>query len=280
MGTPARPLGRQRRETGRSAHPTSRLRIEAGHRQFGVSDQNNIAIFQALLANPLEALKSVSRDPEWKWLVRRIDGSTISSVDLQRIYLDAAKKHVSGVDEETDWVLREWESTLDILETDPMSLDDRLDWVAKRKLMEAWIESEGVSWKDDVLQSLDLEYHNINPRTSLYYGLEEIGAVQRVTDDAAIQRATRRAPESTRASARARVIQALIKDSGHRYVIDWDGVVVARGAAPKSSPFGVSFDTDKRSSQMARRLELRDPFKTYDREVKRFLESVHASEKS
>jgi proteasome accessory factor A len=207
---------------------------------------------EALIANPLEALKQVSRDPTWRWIVRRLDGSTIPAVDLQRLYLDAAKRHCSGRDDETDWVLREWESTLDALERDPWELEDRLDWVAKRRLIETYREEEGLSWQDEMLQSLDLEYHNINRATGLYYGLAEIGAIQRITTDEAIQRATHHAPDSTRASARAKVIQSLIKNGNRRYVIDWDGVYV-----------------DKNNH-----LELRDPFKTYDRELRQFINSI------
>jgi proteasome accessory factor A len=207
---------------------------------------------EALVANPLAALKSVSRDPTWKWIVPQLNGGTIRATDLQRLYLEAAQKRCAGRDDETDWVLREWESTLDALERNPWELEDRLDWVAKRRLIESFREEEGLSWQDETLQSLDLEYHNINPATGLYYGLVEIGAMRRVTTDEAIQRATHHAPDSTRASARAKVIQALIKKNSRRYVIDWDGVYV-----------------DK-----SNHLELRDPFKTYDREAKGFVQRI------
>jgi proteasome accessory factor A len=207
---------------------------------------------EALLANPLGALKSVSRDPSWKWVVQRMSGGSIGAVDLQRIYLGIAQERIAGRDEETDWVLREWESTLDALERNPWELEDRLDWVAKRRLIETFRESEGLPWNDDMLQSLDLEYHNINPETGLYYGLQEIGAMRRVTTDEAIQRATHRAPENTRASARAKLIQALLKKGSRRYVIDWDGVYI-----------------DKNTH-----MELRDPFKSYDRDLQRFVQMI------
>ena len=104
---------------------------------------------------------------------RPCDGSTIPAVELQRVYLDAAKKRLAGKDAQTDWVLREWEYVLAGLELDPMVLADRLDWVAKRKMLMMFMEADDVGWHDDVLQSLDMEYHNINPCTGLYYGLVE-----------------------------------------------------------------------------------------------------------
>ena len=40
---------------------------------------------------------------------------------------------------------------------------DRLDWVAKRKIVEQYMAEEGLDWTDDALHSVDLEYHNIDP---------------------------------------------------------------------------------------------------------------------
>ena len=80
--------------------------------------------------------KSVSRDPTYEVERARAPmARTISAIDLQRIYLEAAQKHLSGKDEQTDWALREWEDVLDGLERDPMQMGDRLDWVAKKQML-------------------------------------------------------------------------------------------------------------------------------------------------
>src|SRR4028119_302283 len=57
------------------------------------------------IRDPLETLRSVSRDPTWKWTVKRKNGGTISAVDLQRIYLAAAKKRLQGTGEQVGWGL-------------------------------------------------------------------------------------------------------------------------------------------------------------------------------
>ena len=36
--------------------------------------------------------------------------------------------------------------------------------------MEAFVEAEGLSWDDPWLQSIDLEYHNIDPLSGLFFG--------------------------------------------------------------------------------------------------------------
>jgi proteasome accessory factor A len=204
------------------------------------------------LADPVKTLKSISRDPTWEWLAVRADGSTIPAVELQRLYLEAAKRRLKGKNEQTDWVLREWEYVLAGLELDPMVLADRLDWVAKRKLLTLFMEAEGVGWHDDVLQSLDMEYHNINPCTSLYYGLVEDGQIQRVTSDEAIDEAMCEAPSNTRAFGRSRVIKRLIEGKKKGYVIDWDSVYVDRD----------------------RYLELKNPFHSYRKEAASFAKRI------
>src|SRR2546423_5876237 len=131
------------------------------------------------MADPLEALRSVSRDSKMRWIVRLRNGRTIPSVGLQRRYLAAARQYLVRRDPQTDRVLIEWERTLDDLERDPMSTADRLDWSAKKQLYQEYIDSERITWQDEVLQSLDLEYHNVNPAMGLHAGLEDAGAMDR-----------------------------------------------------------------------------------------------------
>jgi proteasome accessory factor A len=204
------------------------------------------------VADPLEVLRSVSRDPTLKWTVRLRSGKTISAVDLQRRYLDAAKRYFRRRDEQTDTVLSEWERTLDDLERDPLSTADRLDWSAKYRLYTQYMEENGVDWHDDVMQSLDLEYHNVNTRDGLFYGLEQAGAMQRMTTDEEICDAIMTPPQNTRAAGRGQIVSQLIGKPGVRYVIDWDAIYIERN----------------------RQLDLKNPFNTYEREAGRFLRGV------
>lgn len=204
------------------------------------------------VADPIETLRSVSRDASWRWPVRMADGTSMPAVDLQRIYLEAAYKYLSGRDGQTDWILREWDYALTGLETDPYLLDDRVDWVAKHKLLEMYRSSEGASWQDDVMQSLDLEYHNVNPATSLYHGLVEAGQVHRVLNDERIDSARCTPPQNTRAAGRSRVIRRLLDTHSKRYVIDWDSVYLDRD----------------------RFLDLRNPFHAYQKEADEFTQGL------
>lgn len=180
---------------------------------------------EVILNHPILALREVSRDPTYRWLVTMMDGeSTMTAIDLQRIYLDAAQVY-RGESEQTDWILDEWESTLDGLECDPMSMSDRIDWVAKKQIIESYRAEEGLDWNDDALHSVDLEYHNIDPAQSLYGVLP----ARRLTNDLDIVDAMTVPPQNTRARRRGELVKHVIDKKGPRfYVFDWNGVSTGR----------------------------------------------------
>src|SRR6185503_12235262 len=172
--------------------------------------EEGISPMDVEVADPLETLRSVSRDPKMRWIVRLRNGKTIPAVDLQRQYLAAAQEYLRKRDPQSDWVLTEWERTLNELDTDPMLTSDRLDWSAKKRLYEQFIHEEGASWHDDIMQSLDLEYHNINPETSLHAGLEQMGRIQRTTTDEKVEEAMTHSPDNTRAFGRGQIVNHLL----------------------------------------------------------------------
>ena len=185
------------------------------------------------LRNPVEAVRGISHDPSWQWLVDLTDGRSIRAVEVQRIYLDAAQRMLAGVDGDTDWVLTEWQLTLDELEAEPMKLANRLDWVAKKQLLNMFVESEGLSWDDDVLKSLDLEYHNVEPSAGLFYALQAKGWMKRIVTDEMINTAIEHPPSDTRAYIRGLCISQFasavnraswsyieLNENGHAYALD------------------------------------------------------------
>ena len=72
---------------------------------------------QIELANPIEATKSISRDQTYSWIIELRDGRKISALDIQRLYLEAARESCEDADEDTQWVLREWDKVLADLAT-------------------------------------------------------------------------------------------------------------------------------------------------------------------
>jgi proteasome accessory factor A len=194
-----------------------------------------------IVAQPLVALRTVSRDASYRWIVEMLDGATVRATDIQREYLKLAQRY-AGESEQTDWILVEWEKLLDDLERDPLSTEDRVDWVAKKRIVDDYRTAEGLEWSDDALHSVDLEYHNIDPQASLFHAWQEMGQAQRVVSELDIVTAMTDPPQDTRAKGRARLVEKILATKSRYYAVDWNGVA-----------------TDRLTFQ-----DLSDPFDTYD----------------
>jgi proteasome accessory factor A len=124
-----------------------------------------------------------------------------------------------------------WEETLDLLERDTEALGDRIDWIAKRRLLRREIP-EPADWEaigrqgagilrgpsapadgDSRLRDLafralraDLRYHELGPRGG-HRRLDRRGEVCRLVEREQIDRALLRPPSDTRAHARGQAIR-------------------------------------------------------------------------
>ncbi|MDD9972735.1 MAG: proteasome accessory factor PafA2 family protein, partial [Candidatus Poribacteria bacterium] len=172
------------------------------------------------LADPVYAIRHISRDHTFMWRVELKSGKTISAIDLQREYLNFVQAFITEYDEETEWVLSAWETILDDLEDDWQNVIDRVDWAAKKWLLEAFIAEEELDWEDAWIKSQDLEYHNIHTESGLYYALQEQGQMQRVVTDEHIQHAIDNAPQDTRAKVRAFLMHTLTQNR-MPCIVDW-----------------------------------------------------------
>ena len=181
---------------------------------------------QLEIAQPVDAAKSISRDQTRSWILELKDGRKISAIEVQRIYLEAAAS-LAGENEDYGWILREWEEVLDDLERDPSSTANRVDWAAKKMLLNALQEEEKLSWNDPWLQAIDLEYHNVDLDHGLYYELVRQGSMRRVVTEDDIRVAIFSPPETTRGFFRGR---SVARFNERIESIQWDEVVFAHGA--------------------------------------------------
>ena len=177
---------------------------------------------QLEIAQPVDANKSISRDRTYDWIIELKDGRKISAIDVQRIYLRAASKLNNDPSEDREWILREWENVLNDLERDVMSTRDRIDWTAKKFLLDALQEEEKLSWSDPWLQSIDLEYHDLDLDQGLYYELLRKGLMRRVTNEEEIKASIFNPPETTRAFFRGRAVARFNDEISS---IQWDEIV-------------------------------------------------------
>jgi len=177
---------------------------------------------QLEIAQPVDANKSISRDQTYNWIIELKDGRKISAIDVQRIYLRAASKLNNDSSEDRQWILREWENVLNDLQRDVMSTRDRIDWTAKKFLLDALQEEEKISWSDPWLQSIDLEYHDLDLDQGLYYELLRKGLMRRVTNEEEIKASIFNPPETTRAFFRGRAVARFNDEISS---IQWDEIV-------------------------------------------------------
>jgi hypothetical protein len=193
---------------------------------------------QLEIAQPIDANKSISRDQTYDWIIELKDGRKISAIDVQRIYLTAAANidppsvaaapyGAAGNNEDRQWILGEWENVLNDLERDVMVTRNRVDWAAKKFLLDALQEEEKLSWSDPWLQSIDLEYHNVDLERGLYYELARQGSMRRIVSEDEIKMAIFTPPETTRAFFRGR---SVARFNDEITSIQWDEIVFANGS--------------------------------------------------
>jgi len=156
----------------------------------------------------------------------------MTALEMQWEHLDLARKYaedcgldaVGGAEIGAD-ILRRWEQTLAALESDPISLANQLDWVAKYRMISAYRERHGLSWQDHKLAAMDFQYHDVNPKRSLYARL----GMERILDPEAITRAVTEPPETTRAYFRGKCLQ---RWSSSIAAANWDSLVFDLGTDP------------------------------------------------
>ena len=176
------------------------------------------------LFDPVESCWHVSHDIDLRKPLELDGGGTATALELQGRYLEWLSKYVEKELDDPVWdlVITEWERVLTGLSTDPMSLSDTLDWVAKRRLFEGFVERDGLSWSDAKLKALDLQYHDVDPDRGLYFRLADRGSMRRLFSDEEIEKAMVTPPERTRAYFRGRCVSDF---SDALVAANWDSLV-------------------------------------------------------
>ena len=183
------------------------------------------------LSEPVRAMRTVSHDPTCRTTVELAEGRSVTAVELQWEYLRLARKYSeeNGADDVTNDVLDRWESTLEALETDPMSLSRQLDWVAKKQLLDAYRDRDGLEWDHSKLKLIDLQYHDVQRDKGLYYKLVKNGKIETLVREDEVEYAKDHPPEDTRAYFRG---ECLRRFSPEIVAASWDAVIFDLGDEP------------------------------------------------
>jgi proteasome accessory factor A len=177
------------------------------------------------LARPVSAIRAVSRDTTLRTTVELASGGSLTALELQWELYDLGRKYAAerglealGSEKVARLVIDRWEGVLQALESDPQSLAGQLDWVAKLRLVEAYKERHGLDWDDPKLAGIDLQYHDLRPAKSLFSRL----AMETLTEEEEVARATTSPPETTRAYFRGRSLERF---SSAVVAANWDSIV-------------------------------------------------------
>lgn len=176
------------------------------------------------LADPVESCWRVSHDLDLNRPLELEGGGTATALELQGRFLEWLSKYAEKELDDPVWdkLVAEWERVLTGLESDPMSLSDTLDWVAKRRVLQRFVERDGIEWDSAKVRAFDLQYHDVNPDKSLYHRILRSGGFRRLFTDEEIATAATNPPERTRAYFRGRCVD-LFRDSV--VAANWDSLV-------------------------------------------------------
>jgi len=161
------------------------------------------------LKDPIHALTAISNDLKLN-MPLGLSGTwgKATAIEIQRQFIDLANDECDLSLPWKEEVLQAWATILDDLQSDPENCSDRLDWVAKKQLIEAFCEEEKVAMDDPWVQSLDLEFHRLDQEEGLFYGMEDSGTMRWIPDASKTRAAMNHPPLETRAAIRGLLLSS------------------------------------------------------------------------
>lgn len=113
------------------------------------------------LVDPIQAFRTVSRDLSFREPLLLEDGRVMTAIDIQKVYLEHAGRYLEERDgkEEMWQVLSIWENVLSMLPDNWEKLATRLDWAVKKRLLERYLQAQGVGWEEIAAWQPILEAH-------------------------------------------------------------------------------------------------------------------------
>ncbi len=207
------------------------------------------------LASPINALRDISYDLWSKEPIKLVSGRDMTAIEIQDDLCERAEQFALSRDLPDDQALavRLWRQMIDDYRVDPMSLADRVDWIAKLQIIERERERHGLALSDPKIALIDLLYHDTSVDRGLYYRRQQRDHFRRFVTDDDISRAATEAPLTTRARMRGAFIRAA-KEWRRDYTVDWVHL--------------------KLNDELQRTILLKDPFKSTDDRFHKLLTSM------
>ncbi|MGD8201399.1 Pup--protein ligase [Ornithinimicrobium sp. W1679] len=209
------------------------------------------------LANPVQAIREVSRDRSGRRPLELARGGTISALDMQTAFLGLVRRYAEGAgladNSPHREVLELWERTLRAVESDDLSLvDTEIEWVMKKTLLEGYAARHGLELHDDRLLQLDLAWHDVHPRRGVMSVLQRQGRARTVVSAERVATAMREPPR-TRAWLRGQFVR-VAQEHRRDFTVDWVHL--------------------KLNDTAQRTVVCKDPFSAVDARVDELIESI------
>jgi len=195
-------------------------------------EDEGVRSFPSPPRHPVGAVRSFSLDTTLTYQVDCDDGKQRSAWEFQDELWHLAATYVerSGGDavappEQVDQILQQWREMLDGVRDDRDSVADRVDWVAKARVVNGYRERYDLASGDARLRAIDLQYHDLRSERSLAQrvGLRELQTLDQVRE------AVHNPPTSTRAYFRGQCVERYPDQIA---AANWDSVVFDLGEGP------------------------------------------------
>ena len=126
-----------------------------------------------VIGDPVTEIRRVSHDTSLSHALQMSDGSYKTALDIQDEILLHAAQYIKGLDVDplggdAEEIIELWGEVLHQLRTDPESLSNTIDWIAKRRILEAMRLRDDLSHDHPRLRAIDLQYHEMDMTRGLF----------------------------------------------------------------------------------------------------------------
>lgn len=199
---------------------------------LAVLEERGPNVFPSPPRHPVRAVRSFALDPTLATAEICEDDCERTAWDLQdqlwtlaRTFVDSEGGEAVGTVDEVELILRQWREMLDGVRFSPDSVADRVDWVAKLRVVRGFKDRHQLHDDDAKLAAIDLQYHDLRPERSL---AQRVGLRALVETDA-VREAVHKAPRTTRAFFRG---ECVARYPDQIAAANWDSVVFDLGDGP------------------------------------------------
>ncbi len=187
----------------------------------------------------------VAHDTSLERTVTLSDGSTIRPLDIQGELVLLAEKLAKneGISTEEYEILSEWKRVLVDLASDPEKTSDRVEWVARRKIIKDYMGRHAVSLSDPSVFRLDRSWSHIGPDTIGTMMRKRVWAKWMPAAES-LKHAYLEPPMTTRALGRASLIHRYGESPDHNFTASWSFAELAntRERWYMGNPYDTGFD--------------------------------------